>query len=175
MSKNKPGWAEINEAHEKAAFNEGGFFASRSWAGTRTKLEPKRFHLRHDAGIKCAVVKKGLAKPDGLVGEENGQVELAPALVNLGQAIIPVEVLRLSQHQFLEDLFGAWELIGLEGFESIVPPVVVVFFGERTDEREFTPHAAEMIFEGGRRRMVLMARHGGIVPQIGRGIVAGRR
>jgi hypothetical protein len=175
LSKNKPGRAEINEAHEKAAFSEGGFFASRSWAGTRAKLEPKRFHLRHGAGVKSAVVNKGLAKPDGLVGEENGQIELAPAVVHLGQAIVPIEVLGLSQGQFLEDLFGAWELIGLEGVEAIVPPVVVVFFGERTDEREFTPYAAEMIFEGGRRRTVVMARHGGIVPHIGRGLVAGRR
>jgi hypothetical protein len=62
-----------------AAFNEGGFFASGSQAGMRAKLEPKRFHLRHGDGIQCAVVNKGLAKPDGLVGEDakRGQVELA--------------------------------------------------------------------------------------------------
>jgi hypothetical protein len=38
------------------------------------------------------------------------------------------------------------ELVGLEGVEAIVPPVVVVVFGERAEVREFTPHVAEMIF-----------------------------
>ena len=153
--------------HAAAAFNEGGFLASGSWAGLRSQLEPEYFHLCHGDGIQRAVVNKGLAKPDGLVGEENGQVELAPALVNLGQAIAPVEVLRLSQRQFLKGLFGALELIGLEGVEPIVPPVVVVFFCERADMGEFTPHAAELILERRRGGTVALARHGGIVPQIG--------
>lgn len=66
------------------------------------------------------------------------------ALVNLGQAVVPIEVLRLGQHQLLEDLFGALGLVGLERRESIVPPLEVVVFCIRADLWELKAYVLEM-------------------------------
>ena len=73
------------------------------------------------------------------------------ALVCLGHAVVPVEVVRLGQRQLLEDLFGPLKLVGLQRVEAVVPPVEAVVFRERADVREFTPQAAEMLFQGGWR------------------------
>lgn len=138
----------------------------------RAKLEPKRFHVRHGAGVQRAVLRNGLGQTDCFVGKEDRLGEVLLALVHLRQAVVAVEVLRLGQRQLLEDLFGPLKLVGFQRVEALVPPVEVVFFLERADVREFTPHVAEMLFQSGWRGMRVMAGHGGIVPQIGRGVMA---
>jgi hypothetical protein len=131
--------------------------------------------LQNGTGVqrKRAVGWHGLGETDCLVGKEDRLGDKMLALVCLGQAVVAVEVLRLGQRQLLEDLFGALELVSLQSFPSLVPSVEVVFFGERADVRELTPHAVEMLFQGGWRGTLVMAGHGGIVPQIGQGVMAG--
>ena len=66
----------------------------------------------------------------------------------------------------IEDPFGPLKLVDLQRVEALVPPVEVVFFLERADVREFIAHVAEMPFQGGWRGTLVMAGHGGIVPQM---------
>lgn len=94
---------------------------------------------------------------------------LVPALVDLRQAVVAVEVFGLGQGQLLEDQFGALEVFGPQRIEAIIPPVDVLFFREGADIGKLLPHATETRFQGGGRTGVVKAWHGEIVPQIGQG------
>ncbi len=61
-------------------------------------MEPKSFEFQQGIGVQRAVSQKGLAETDRLIRKEDSLVNALPTLVNLGQAVVPVEMFRLGQH-----------------------------------------------------------------------------
>ena len=76
-------------------------------------MGPEVFELLHADRLERAIFQKGLGQTNGLVRKQDRLGDQFLVLVNLCQAVVPVEVLRLSQGQLLEDLFRPLELVGL--------------------------------------------------------------
>ena len=82
--------------HATIALNDPGYLLLAGWAGCRLELGTEVFELLHANRIQRTVVQKGLGQPNGLVSKQDRLRDQLLALIDLRQAVVPVEVFRLG-------------------------------------------------------------------------------